>query len=57
MKDWLCIFAFGVLGLFVMAWFINGMMEIGDCQRRGGVSIRSLNGFTTECVHSVETGD
>lgn len=57
MKDWFYIFLFGGLGLVIMGWFINGMMEIGECHRRGGVSVRSSNGFTTVCVHPVEIGD
>lgn len=57
MKDWFFIFVTGPLGLLLMAWFIHGMLEIGACERRGGVSVRSPNGFTTECVHSVEAGD
>lgn len=57
MKDWFYIFLLGGLGLVIMGWFINGMMEIGDCERRGGVSVRSYNVFTTVCVHPVEIGD
>lgn len=57
MREWFYILVAGSLGLLLMAWFIHGMMEIADCERDGGVPVRSAYGLSTVCVDQVMVGD